>query len=256
LPLALALVLGLLAGVAGGYAVWGRTGAGPVSPAPPTGREYSEQVVKPQTGQSSVPGKPAAESAPASPTVPSRSAGSSAASSTASKPASGRAGTIVIRSTPSGAGVTVNGTWRGRTPLTLDELPFARYQVRVVQTGYLPATEAVALTADEPVRSLSFRLRQPARAAPRAGGSTPADPPAAGAPQQFTGSIYVDSRPRGARVSLNGKPVGVTPLRIADVRIGAHVVRLELPEYRVWSSSARVAAGRESRVTGSLERIQ
>ena len=163
----------------------------------------------------------------------------------------------MVRSTPTGAGVTINGRWRGRTPLTLDELPYARYAVRVVQPGYTAATESVTLSSADPSRSLSFRLRAQAtpRAAPRAG-TSPAARPSTTVAGGFTGSIYVDSRPRGARVSINGKPVGVTPLRVPNVRIGAHVVRLELPDHRIWSSSARVAAGEEARVTGSLERIQ
>jgi PEGA domain len=66
----------------------------------------------------------------------------------------------------------------------------------------------------------------------------------------------VDSRPRGARVLVDGKPVGVTPLRLPDVSIGSHVVRLELAGHRTWTSSTRVAAGQESRVTGSLEQIR
>jgi hypothetical protein len=57
-------------------------------------------------------------------------------------------------------------------------------------------------------------------------------------------------------VSIDGRAVGVTPLRVPDIRIGTRIVRLELPEYRIWSSTARVAAGEEARVTGSLERIQ
>ena len=72
----------------------------------------------------------------------------------------------------------------------------------------------------------------------------------------MVGSIYVDSRPRGARVVLDGRLVGTTPARIPDVPIGSHVVRLELPDHRVWSVSTRVAAGRETPVTGSLERIR
>jgi hypothetical protein len=72
----------------------------------------------------------------------------------------------------------------------------------------------------------------------------------------YTGAVYVDSRPRGARVSIDGRFVGVTPVRVPDIRIGTHVVRLELPDYRIWSSTATVTAGQEQRVTGSLERIQ
>ena len=170
------------------------------------------------------------------------------------KPAPAATGTLIVRSTPSGAGVTVNGRWRGRTPLTLGQLPLRSYDVRVVQPGFEAATESVALTSGTPQRSLALRLQRSPRAAPR-----PAAPGAAGAPPRpsvYTGSLYVDSRPRGARVSIDGRAVGVTPLRVPDVRIGTHVVRLELPDHRIWSSTATVTAGQERRVTGSLERIQ
>jgi hypothetical protein len=68
--------------------------------------------------------------------------------------------------------------------------------------------------------------------------------------------LFVDSRPQGANVLLDGRNVGKTPMRLPDVRIGTHVVRLELPEHRPWSAVARVTAGQEARVTGSLERFQ
>ena len=158
--------------------------------------------------------------------------------------------------------MTLNGRWRGRTPLTLDELPLARYDVRVVHPGYEPGRQAVSLSADTPARSLSFRLLQQTRAAAPERPTRPApasQAPAAASPAtpaSFTGSIFVDSRPRGARVSIDGRPVGVTPLRVPDVRIGTHVVRLELPDHRIWSTTSTVTSGQESRVTGSLERIQ
>jgi hypothetical protein len=160
----------------------------------------------------------------------------------------------------------LNGRWRGRTPLTLDDLPFRRYDVRVVQPGFAAGTQEVVLSADTPARSIVVPLkpsaasapapRQAPAAAPRA---TPRPAPAPEEPQSstvYTGSIYVDSRPRGARVSIDGKAVGVTPLRVSDVRVGTHVVRLELPDHRLWSSTTRVISGQEQRVTGSLERIQ
>jgi hypothetical protein len=57
-------------------------------------------------------------------------------------------------------------------------------------------------------------------------------------------------------VLLDGQNVGRTPLRLATVKIGTHVVRMELPEHRPFNSVARVTAGQEVRVTGSLERYQ
>jgi hypothetical protein len=278
LPLVAMFVAGLGLGAIGAYAMWGR-GPEPAAPRsgaaatsgtaattpPPPGREFSEQAVTPPAAPQATDGRAASASKPTEkPVAPPATSPAPAASS----------GTLVVRSTPSGAGVTLNGRWRGRTPLTLDELPFRRYDVRVVQPGFIPVTEAVVLSADTPARSLSLRLesqsaaRETRPAAPRTTQPPPSTPqrnatrqapaerdePASSA--VYTGSIYVDSRPRGARVSIDGKPVGVTPLRVGDVRIGTHVVRLELPDHQLWSTTARVTAGQEQRVTGSLERIQ
>ena len=278
-PLGLMLALGLLLGFGGGYAMWGRS-------AVPAGREWSEQAVNqpppPERAATPAPGtsgNPSASAPPASnagtpaaPAAPSPSASGpgaprgNAPAGAAERPAGGLAtakpaprattGTLVVRSTPNGAGVTVNGRWRGRTPLTLEKLPFARYDVRVVQPGYAAAREAVTLSAGEPARSVSVRLQEQTRAAPTAERRPPSGAPVAAAAEKYTGTIFVDSRPRGARVSIDGKPVGVTPLSVAAIPIGSHVVRLELPDYRIWSTTATVSAGQQARVTGSLERIQ
>jgi PEGA domain/Protein kinase domain len=284
-PLTLVLLFGLIAGFGGGYVLWGRapasnppappaaTGAKP-GPAPPAsaGREFSEQAVSPSTAKpstdapraSSTSKPPSASPAPPSPKP--QAPGVAASGSGATKPiARPTTGTIAVRSTPSGAGVTVNGKWRGRTPLTLDDLPLARYEVRIVQPGYTTASQDVALNAAEPTRSLTFRLQEQARSsavAPQRPAPAPSQPAASPRPQaeppasSFTGSIFVDSRPRGAKVSIDGRQVGVTPLRVPEVRIGTRIVRLELPDHRIWSSTARVQAGQEARITGSLERIQ
>jgi hypothetical protein len=73
--------------------------------------------------------------------------------------------------------------------------------------------------------------------------------PAASGP----GSIQVLSRPTGAQVVLDGRAVGRTPLAIADVRTGAHDVRIELPGFRRWATSVEVKPGERTRVAASLE---
>ena len=111
----------------------------------------------------------------------------------------------------------------------------ARFDYSVLLTGAAPPTS-------------------PARpAAPARRAQTPAGRPGGGG--ALTGSIYVDSRPSGARILLDGRPAGKTPARMPDITIGSHVVRLELTDHRPWTVSTRVAAGEETRVTGSLERI-
>jgi hypothetical protein len=240
-PLVVALIVGLLGGFLGTYAMFTRSrGAQDAvstagqEPPPGDSKAYSEQAVG--TPPTPTPAKPR-ESAP---------------SRTAAAPTPTR-GRITVRSTPAGAGVTVNGRWRGRTPLSLTDLPFANYSVRVVRPGYAVSNSQVALSAKDASRTLSLRLKREAPAAkPRsaARGAAPVPPTA------FTGSLFVDSRPRGARVLLDGRPIGTTPVRVADVRIGSHVVRLELEDHSVWTTATRVVAGADNRVTGSLERIR
>ena len=70
------------------------------------------------------------------------------------------------------------------------------------------------------------------------------------------GTVYVDSRPRGARVLIDGRLAGTTPALLPDVSAGSHVVRLELEDHKAWTTSTRVAAGQRTSVTGSLERIR
>jgi hypothetical protein len=144
----------------------------------------------------------------------------------------------VVRSSPSGAQVFVNGRRRGTTPLALRDLAPGTYTVRVAREGYTDTSQRVSIGRSS-IREVTLRL-------PR---RTPATSPT------FTGSLYVDSRPSGARVLIDGKEVGVTPVQIAQVRAGAHVVRLELTGHRTWTASARVVAGQVARVTGSLERM-
>jgi hypothetical protein len=146
----------------------------------------------------------------------------------------------VVRSTPPGATVFLNGTRRGSTPVAIRGLSPGTYTVRVARSGYRDQTQRVSVSASGG-RDISFRLQRP-----------PAPPPASTGAD--TGSIYVDSRPRGARVLLDGRVVGTTPIQLADVTAGSHVVRLELPDHRPWTTSTRVVAGQVVRVTGSLER--
>jgi len=159
---------------------------------------------------------------------------------------------------------------------TLDTLPLGAYNVRIVQPGFVASNEDLVLTARQPMRTLSVRLQPvsakttaPPASAASARPSTAAAPsghsttptthtPAVRdvAPQNYAGTIYVDSRPRGATVLIDGKPMGTTPVSIPGIPIGSHVIRLELADHRPWTSSTSVAAGEQARVTGSLEPIR
>ena len=261
LPLALMLLVGLLIGFGGGYVVRGRQPGAPVTPvadapapattAPPaaiesTGGAAGSGATTTGRATSERPAAPAAAAAP-------RPAGAV------------RSGTLIVRSTPSGAGVTINGKWSGRTPLTERSLPFGDYTVRATLPGFQSKPEEVTLSADAASRTLSLQLQKetprpaPPAAASRptpAPGSAPASRPAAETPGTGPGVLEIDSRPTGARVFVDDRAVGATPVRLPDVTPGSHVVRLELPDHQVWTERAQVTAGKTTRVAGSLEPIR
>jgi hypothetical protein len=55
-------------------------------------------------------------------------------------------------------------------------------------------------------------------------------------------------------VFLDDKVVGTTPMALPSVSVGSHRIRLEHDGYRHWSSSVRIVASEQNRVTASLER--
>jgi serine/threonine protein kinase len=267
LPLALMLGLGLVLGFGAGYFA-GSRGADPGSEIAATNdspRVASGDAAGPATaaapsGRREPPPDPGTE-APAPTTRPSAAAAPAGAA---------RAGKLVVQTTPPGAAVTINGKPSGRAPLTRESLAFGDYTVQVVLPGYQTRNAQVRLSAAAASRTLSMQLqREPGVAArsttppPAARTQKPAPVPAApmarpapAVSTAATGVLEIDSRPIGAQVFVDGRPVGPTPVRVPDVAPGDRIVRLELAAHRTWTEVAQVTRGRTTRVAGSLEPIR
>lgn len=155
------------------------------------------------------------------------------------RPAIASPGRLVVRSTPSGALVTIGGRLLGETPVVVRDLPLGSHDVQVAHPGHVPHTERVTLAASSPVRTLSVTLQ-------------PGLPPVAAT----RGSIDVDSRPRGARVLIDGRFVGHAPLRVADVGAGEHQITLELGGYHPATGRVQVEPGRAQAVRLTLRAAQ
>ena len=149
-------------------------------------------------------------------------------------------GRLVIRSTPAGAMVLVDGRPHGQTPVTLPDVALGLHTIEVARSGYIPYETALTLTSDASARTLSVRLQ-------------PGLPTTTSASRAGMGSIFVDSRPQAARVLINGRFVGTTPLRMPEVAAGRHAVSLERAGYGTFSTSVAVRAGEQARVTARLE---
>ena len=167
---------------------------------------------------------------------------------TPSRPASGAVagsqkperGSLLIRSSPADADVLVNGRARGKTPLTLRDLD-ARIVYDSCCARRLRDRGADASGDGAPAdcvgdvhASRNARFRSRGRARP--------------------GALNVQSRPAGARVFVNDRLVGSTPLALPDLPAGPATVRIELDGYRPWTTTVQIGAGEQTSVAASLER--
>ena len=265
----LGLVLGFGLGwmwVAKGNGTSSSDSSGIPAPAAPV-RTETESVVTdtpPETVEAPAVPPPAGEPAP----TPELSAESAAPTPAREAPEPGAAaalesvrtavapvpGRLLVRSTPAGASVEVNGRSRGRTPLALRDLPLGGHTIVVSRPGYQSERRRVTLTRSRATQSLQVPLRATAPAAvsdERPDASESARAGNAG----FIGTVLVESRPSAARVVIDGREAGRTPLVVPNVRAGSHVVRIELEGYRTWTASVRVVAGERRRVAASLEEM-
>jgi hypothetical protein len=137
--------------------------------------------------------------------------------------------------------VRVDGRDRGTTPLTLRGLAAGEYRLEISRQGYAPESRRVTISGRRPSADVEVRLRAERPAAPA---------PAARASMEFV------TRPPGARVLLDGRQVGVTPLKLADVPPGTRSVRFELAGHAPWVATIALAPGESRRVAASLEPVQ
>ncbi len=92
-------------------------------------------------------------------------------------------GTLVVRTNPAGASVSVGGAFRGRTPVTLDVRPDVALALVASREGYEPETTQLTVGAGER-REVQLSL-------------TP-----------ILGEVTVLAEPASAEVFVNGRPVG------------------------------------------------
>ena len=157
-------------------------------------------------------------------------------------------GRLLVRSRPAGAHVTVDGKDYGQTPTTVRGLARGAHHVTIAHDGYAPEQRRFVVTSSRPAPSMTVALARNRAAAPSLA-QAPVAPPG-----RFVGALAVDSRPAGANVFMDGTLVGTTPMALPSVPAGSHAIRLEYDGYRHWSSSVRVVASEQNRVTASLER--
>jgi len=264
-PLVLALGVGIAIGFAAGFFSGSRQEAAPTVAVAPAAAKSNADVqnaaADTQKADATTPApatdakKPDTAAEKSEPTSPkpetvNAKAGSAPQKSDASDQKAQTAaveGRLLIRTRPAGAHVSVDGKDYGPTPATIRNLARGTHHLKVTHEGYVMEERRVVVSTSRPAQSLTLEL-----APVRTAASSRPPPPAS--PERFVGALAVDSRPTGAKVFMDGNLVGTTPMALPSVPVGSHAIRLEHDGYRHWSSSVRVVASEQNRVTASLER--
>jgi hypothetical protein len=149
-------------------------------------------------------------------------------------------GVLVVRSTPSGARVTVNGVGWGETPVAIRYLPMGLLRVRVAKPDYRTQERTVLLTYEQPSTMLRLSLPQLRRQLPA--------PVTAGGD-----ALVITSVPAGARVTVNGIGWGTTPLSIPHLPAGTQRVRLVKEQFRSEERLVHVGGENKGRLDVTLK---
>jgi hypothetical protein len=134
--------------------------------------------------------------------------------------------TLVVDSRPTGAEVYLEGRLQDRTPLRLT-LNEGTYRVELRLPGYEPYQATVRVERGRETR-LVASLR-PIR----------------------TGELYLEARPEGAEVYVDGRLVGRAPLRVS-LEAGLHEVRVVAPGYGEYRAQVEVRPGESLRLVVEL----
>ncbi len=140
------------------------------------------------------------------------------------------AGNIRVETTPPGAAVTVDGDERGKSPLALTGLSIGQHKIGLASDGHLSVTKTVTVQ-DQQTTTLKETLTR------------------------AEGQLICVSVPTGAKITLDGKEVGVTPKTITEVPVGKRVVTLYVEGYQPWTGRAPIVHGETTKVEVGLIRV-
>lgn len=149
-------------------------------------------------------------------------------------------GLILVRTNPSGALVTLDGVSHGRTPISLPNVPVGIYQLEVSLNGFRTERREIKLSRTNSLAAIGINLFS---------GSDGL------ITSTILGSVSVRSRPSGAKVLIDGKNVGVTPLVIDEVGVGNYEVQINLEGYKSWIDTIEVVESKQIDVAASLDHL-
>jgi hypothetical protein len=143
------------------------------------------------------------------------SAGISGGSGQSSGPV--RAGSMNLSSVPNGTSVVVNSMYKGMTPLTVSGLDPGTYNVTFSHFGYAKLSTLVTVQAGS-VSEINATL------------------------VMLTGSLFVNTTPAGAELTLDALAVGISPTTLPNLTPGNHTLSMAKEGFVTQSQTVLITA--------------
>ena len=168
------------------------------------------------------------------------------------QPASASAGPVRLKSDPP-TGYTPRVSEPVAAPPYMHRGPAADEEETQSKFPWTLAAAAIVFVASAVAVGRHYLPPSSGEKEPDAGMQTaaPVAPPPVTAPKVETGDVTIETQPSGARVLLDGKPVGQTPLKLAGVPVGRHLLTFISSSGEV-NRTVRVAAGKTLEVDVSI----
>jgi hypothetical protein len=139
-------------------------------------------------------------------------------------------GTLIVKSSPSGALVTIDGSMGQQAPWTYDGISAGSHVVQAFLSGYQPYLTLVNVP---PGSSITVDAQM--------------------APLSRIGALQVKSSPGGADIYIDGFYSGSTATTIGNLAAGSHFVTLRLAGYRDWLGTVEIPENSVAFIDANLE---
>ena len=135
-------------------------------------------------------------------------------------------GALTLISEPAGGKVVIDGEAMGITPVEVDTFPAGKHTLSLYMDGYEEHHKEVRVVAN---RRLNLNVQL----------------------QKLCG-LCIKSAPAGAKVKINGKRFGKTPITTNDLAIGEHYVSLSYPGFQRFGTKVALESGQVDSVRKAL----
>lgn len=125
-------------------------------------------------------------------------------------------GSIEFNAVPDGTSVVINNAYKGMTPLTISNLSPGTYNITLSHFRYAELSVPVIVRAGS-VSEVNATL------------------------VAMTGSLFVNTTPAGARITLDGVSTGISPATLPDILQGSHLLNVSKEGFVMQSIPVQVS---------------